>query len=677
MSKLVGATAARAFVLGFLLSIVCIGSVSGQKKGKQKEPKYGDVEAWEWAVNDYKGDTSVGAVYLFDIAKHEWNSQASSPSDLMNTARHYRVKVLSVAAADELSNVAITYNPNAERIGKLKAHALERMPSGEVIRHELEAKDVIDDKAVRTRYGTAQRIKRFSIPKVKPGTIIEVSYIRQGAPFAPPRWYFQSSYPNLHSVLTYTRPDAIFINETFYGKVDKMLREVTQAGAVNLGVKTYTLERIVYQLDSVPAFEEFNYMHAESNYLSGVDVNVTDIRLGTIDDEKLANSWYKISRDLQKDKNFFNEEERGEPLVKETAARLQDPDTLKTIRNVYEFLKNEIKTLRPTDIKPNDDSPTSVKALLKAKAGSEPLKIATGLRLFGIMGYDPAVVFIRSREAGVIQQKFPELGQFDRLALVLSTSKTDYLLDVSETPVPFNMLPKECFNDLAWLVSAEEERFIKLPMLFSDDHNVVVNGKLTTTGTFNGEFSARFTGYGAMDARSAWKAAGSQRWLRSGIFESSRGLSFNDAKADTTLSLDEPVAASGKIELKEFSNDVDGELYFNPILVKRLNDNPLKQEKREWPIEFDSRFNHSYLINIELPEGFVPAELPKNVRIALPDRAFEFVRLINVAENRLSVSVKFINRLEVYAPELYPALRDFMTKVVSAMQEEIILKPAK
>ena len=668
--------------LAALALLVCATSpLLAQKKGKEKEPKFGEVEEWEWNLTSYKGDTSVGAIYIFDIGNHEYNSQFTDPEkDVFRFFRHYRIKVLNAAAADDVSNIAINYNSNSQYIGKLRVHTLERSASGAVIKHELDSKTITDEKSVRARGVSVARIKRFSLPKVKPGTIVEVSYVITSRAYVPPRWFFQSEYPTLKSILSYTRPTAIYINETLYGNVESLSKLTNPAGVTVLstpsGPRNYDLEKIVYRMDSVPAFAEFRFMYAQTNYLSGVDVNLTEVRLGVVGEEELAKSWFKISRDLQKDKNYFNEEDNNEPLVKEAAAKLKDPDTLKTIRNVYDFLKKEIKVLRSTDVINTDDFPSTVREVLRTKSGFEFLKIALGLRLFGVLGYDPAVLMIRSRSEGALQRNNPEIRQFDRYALVVSTSKTDYLMDLSEDEVPFGMLPKECFNGEAWLVSAKEERFIQLPMLFSDDQGIVVNAKLSPEGGLVGEFNARYTGYGATDARAVWRRSGSKAWLNKGIFAPERGLSVTEAQTDTTIGLEDPVTASGKLSVKEFANEVDGELYFNPIVIPRFKENPLKQQTREWPVEFDSRFNENYLINLELPQGFVPAELPKNVRIALPDRSFEFTRLVSVSEGRLTVSVKFINRREVYPSELYPALRDFMSKVVAAMQEEIILKPS-
>lgn len=655
------------------LLLLCVSTAAAQKK--PKDPKFGEVEAWEWALSDFKGDTTVGAIEIFDIGKFEFDANPES-RDLFRFTRHRRIKILKAAKADELANVEISYLPEVEQFIEFKAHTLELGPDGRTIKHVLPKDAIREEKLANDRRSGRPRLRRFSLPNVKPGTIIETTYTLSGSVVEPPSWDFQAQHPKLVSRMVLVAPTAITFGETFRGNLKLTKSYSEKEGQVQLGYNTFDIIRKLYQIDSVKAFGNYSFIYNEDNYISGVDIDFKEIRLGMGTDEQLKKSWFSLSRDVQKDKMGFNEDELREPLVIELAGQLKDADTLTTIRNIYNYLRKEIKTLKLTDSE-RDRSSLTLREAIRTKSAPSSLKTILGLRLLSIMGYDPALVFIRERSSGFVKKKDPSLRQFDHFVLLVSTSKREYLIDLEDNAHPFNVLPREYFNSEAWMVTKDADAFVTLPMEASEDRSITLNGKLSAKGELTGAFTVRETGYAAIDVRARWVAKGTHYWAHKELFDEPNLIKLTSFKADTTVSREEPVIVLGEFVKADFAQEVDGELYFNPILIDRVSETPLKQETRDFPVEFDSRFNHQYLLNLELPAGYTVAELPKPVRIVLPDKSMEFTRAVSAQEGRLTISIRHINRREVYPVEAYEALRKIYDAVVSAMAEQIILKPTK
>ncbi len=654
------------------LLMLCVSMASAQKK--PKDPKFGEVEAWEWALSDFKGDTTVGAIEIFDIGKHEFDINTY---DFFYT-RHQRIKILKSAAADEYGNVIVPYVPEIERFSKIRAHALERNDQGEVVKYELESRDIVDERITRDKRSAYFRAKRFSIPNIKPGCIVEITYTKNTGFITPPDWNFQAKHPKLSSRFVFTYPAAFIYSEAFKGpRAGQQVRVKSEsAGSMRFGANTYSVFTKTFSADSVQAFGDHKFIYAEEDHIMGLQIDVVDTRESFGPNSYIKNSWFKISRDLQKDKLGFNEEELREPSVIELANRLKNADTVQTIRNVYQYLTREVATIKSTD-KENTRESSSLKDVIKNKSASLRMKVALGLRLFSVMGYSPAMLFIRDRDAGLIRKANPDLFQFQHRVLFVATKDNDYLLDLEENFHPFGVLPKGYYNREAWLVTKDVDVFVPMEMPIGEEETITINGKLSPKGELTGAFTLRLSGYAAIDTRSRWREKGTHYWANKELFDEPNLIKVERFAVDTTVAVEEPAVVTGEFVKADFAQDVDGELYFNPMLIDREQENPLKEETREFPIEFDSRFTHQYLLNLDLPTGFSVAELPKPVRIILPDKSMEFTRAVGVQDGRLTISIRFINRREVYPAPVYGGVRKIYETVVSAMAEQIILKPTK
>jgi hypothetical protein len=660
----------------FTLLTVCTIALSPAHAQKGlKEPKYGDIAPWEWDITSFKGDTSVGAIILADYGKFVFNANFGSGGSIYEFYQIKRIKILKQSAADQLANVVIIYAKEDESITKLKAHSLYKDASGKIVENEVDDDKIVDEQLNKERRSLKIRAKRFSIPKVQPGSIIEYSYRRPTTSVSPPRWVLQSEYPCIKSRLTYSYPTAIKFGVEYSGIVKISSSEEVKVGSIALGYNSFDVMQRDYFADSIPGFSETSFLYSPSNYYSSVNINFKDLRLEMGTDRKLANSWLSISRDLQKDKRFFNEEGKNEKRISEKALSLKSDDTLSTIKNVYNFLKNDIKTIKFSDVEDSEELVVSLDKALVKKEASEPIKLTLALRIFANLGYDPAVIFIRTRDNGFVEKSSPTLSQFDQYAIVVSTSKAEYILDFSDNDYPFGVLPESYYNGQAWVVTSKEDYWVELPMLTSHDVNIVLNGTLDKEGGITGSFSTRHAGYAASEVRSIWKKKGSHHWLNKGIFKETTQLKVKEAKTDTSASNENAIVSNGSYEKSNFAQDVNDELYFNPILIPPVESNPFKSEKRDLPIEYDYKSNLTYMLNLTIPEGYVPEEVPKSIRFVVPDKSIEFIRMVSVSDQQMTIQIRFVNRKLVYSPEEYGYLRQLYDVVTKASNEQIVLKP--
>jgi hypothetical protein len=138
--------------------------------------------------------------------------------------------------------------------------------------------------------------------------------------------------------------------------------------------------------------------------------------------------------------------------------------------------------------------------------------------------------------------------------------------------------------------------------------------------------------------------------------------------------MEHPVTMNFKMQIKPTGDD---HFYFNPMMKAGLNKNPFLSEERNYPVELPFVFDDSYILNMEIPEGYEVEELPKSVRIKLNDNDGIFEYLIQKNENNIQFKCVLNIKKATFDPEDYNTIRDFYAYIVKKQSELIVFKKIK
>ncbi len=118
-------------------------------------------------------------------------------------------------------------------------------------------------------------------------------------------------------------------------------------------------------------------------------------------------------------------------------------------------------------------------------------------------------------------------------------------------------------------------------------------------------------------------------------------------------------------------------MYINPMFGEAQKDNPFKSAKRYYPVEMPYAFDETYILDLQIPEGYVVDEVPKSTRAMFNENEGFFEYIIAVT----SESIKLRSRIKLtratYEPEDYETLRNFFAMIVKKHAEQIVLKKKK
>ena len=78
-----------------------------------------------------------------------------------------------------------------------------------------------------------------------------------------------------------------------------------------------------------------------------------------------------------------------------------------------------------------------------------------------------------------------------------------------------------------------------------------------------------------------------------------------------------------------------------------------------------------------IPDNFEFEDLPRNMRMIMPDTSISLTRLLQKDANILNFKIVLDFKRPTYAAEEYPDVKEFYKKLFAALNERIVMKKKK
>jgi len=114
--------------------------------------------------------------------------------------------------------------------------------------------------------------------------------------------------------------------------------------------------------------------------------------------------------------------------------------------------------------------------------------------------------------------------------------------------------------------------------------------------------------------------------------------------------------------------------YFTLNLFDGLEKNPFIADERRTDIDFNYKQSYMVIGKIFIPDGYQFDDLPKNVKLIMPDTSIVLKRLIQKADNSIDFRITLDFTKPYYAANTYPLLQEFYKKLFATLNEQIVIK---
>lgn len=613
----------------------------------QKAPvKFGEISMAEMKMSVYEKDSSAAAVILFDKGETYLSNDLN-----VEFKRHVRIKFFTKAEINEWSVKTIYLSHNEDGISKLKA-ATYNLEAGQI-----EVSEMDDASVFKTKVDRYTDQIKFTLPKVKEGSIIEYSYILKTQASLLPGWQFQHTIPAIRSEYKVSIPKTFTFRKDFQGFLPIQEHSSKNDGAMEQ-----------WAMIDVPAFKEEPFITSPEDYVSKINFYLSEVFIPGRPIMNFNRSWKSIVKDLNDDLDFGVQIRTSgflKKIVEETTRGISDDNT--KIKAIYDYVKANVSWNTYIDKIP--DHP--FKKVLEEKKGSSSEINLLMVSMLQKAGFKALPVLLSTREHGMIKPFVPLFGQFNDVICLVKIGDKNILIDGTDKHLPMNALPERCLNGEGLVVSVDEMEWV--PLVSIRSRSVVnVEYKVEKTGELNGKIKISRDGIEASDMRKSYTELGEEKYLKNSLGK--RNWEISGSKFENLSDPNQSSKESHDVAINDHTQVADPVIYLNPYLVEKLEENKFKSEERKYPVDFSTPFDKIYMAKIQIPEGYVVEELPKPKVILLPENGGKFVFSATAQNNMINFVSQFIINKSVFTIEEYPALREFYNLVVAKQAEQIVLK---
>lgn len=660
-----------------LLLCLCAGSLYAQESPVQK---FGKLKPSDFEKKVYDIDTGASAVVLFEVGSAEIEGNNKGSFSVVYK-HHKRVHVLNKNGYDHADVSIGIYNSNGMEVELENLKAVTyNLVDGKIEETKLEKSAIFKEKIDKE-----SSLKKFTLPNVKEGSIIEYEYRITSDFYSHVRpWVFQSSTPNLWSEFKFSVPQFlqyVFLSQGFvpFHVNDRKDRHSTYRIVESNGAsasQTYTISSGVtdyrWVMKNVPAIKKEGFTSTVSNYQSKIEFQLSGYQQ-PLTPKNIMGTWPMLTKNLMENEYFglplkntnswLSDEVK--PLL---AAATSDADKA---RRIYAYVRDNYTCTDYSNIYIDK----SLKDVLKTKKGnvSELNLLLTAMMKYAGLQAEP--VILSTSDNGFVYALYPILRRFNYVVCKVEIDNNRYMLDASRQRLGFGRLTPDCYNGHARVVNESAtalelvadslmERKVTSVFITNDDKGRWFGTTRKSPGYFE-----------SYNIRDKVKDKGEETYFKDLQKEFGMEVKMESPKIDSLNNYDDPVKLQYSFAL---NNDGEDIIYMNPMLDEAIKENPFKSAERLYPVEMPYTMDDTYILSMQIPTGYKIDELPKQVAVKLNadgDGYFEY--LISQSENNISLRSRIKLNRTVFDPEEYDFLREFFKLIVNKHSEQIVFKKIK
>ncbi len=644
----------------FLLFSLLLNAQNPGFNTENVSPTKGDLEA-----TLYPEDSIANAVFLYEEGFSEFDEDEDY--DIVKKY-HAKIKIFNKEGFDH-ANIEIFISKNdhsSEKLINLKASTYN-LENGKIVKVDLDRSQVYTEELEN------YDLKKFTFPAVKPGSVLVYSYeLISPYKFNFTTWNFQTDIPKAYSKFTAKIPANYEYYTTKIGPLElktnssKVIKDCMRFG---VGSSTAGCIETVYAMEDIPAFRTETYLSSRRNFISRIEFELKQIIQLDGFKQKYTKEWEDVDKELETNKGIGRQLKKDRLVDDLLPAGISNlPNNLEKAKKIYKYVQEEFTWNQEYKIFHD----MNIRDIRDEKTGNI-LELNVLLHnIYESEGFSVLPVMAATRGKGLPKTIHPVLSDFNYFFIQLNVDDEKYLLDASEKNLAFGQLPYRALNHYARLMDFENgsswidiqpEKFSRV--LYRDSI------KINPDGSSQGYSIHSASGYHALDYRDRIEEIEAKDIFKelSNPIESTQVQNTEIFNND-----DESKNFEIRYSLNNSSQKINDKIYFNPFSFKFFEDNPFKQEKRLYPIDFGYKDLYVYSAIIEIPKGYKVSSIPEPRNLKIQGNAANLrFTASQTGENTINVQCRLTFPYAEYPAEYYPALKQFFDNILEVQSQSLIV----
>ncbi|AZA80067.1 DUF3857 domain-containing protein [Chryseobacterium sp. G0186] len=569
----------------------------------------------------------------------------------------YRIKIYNKDKAEDWLNVEVPLRQsgsNLETLQKFKAFTYN-LEDGKTVPVKVEKSSKYKSK--ESKYVT---INKFAFPNVKDGSVLEYQY-EVLSPFAflylVPEVFIELDTPSLYTEYVLDSPVNIAYNINYTGELMPKHREVADRTLYGTQYKTYR-----FGFENVKGFKAEKHVRNDSNFRTKIsaELNSTHFRELVL----YSSSWDQINKRLTENEDF------GGELKKTRFAKDNMPAGVLEMKTDFEKANALLSYVQKTFTWNKDRgiyTEDGIKKLLETKVGN-----AAEINLFLIMLFREAGIksdplIISTVDHGLINMVSPNLTKTNFVLASVEINGQFHIYDATSKQSSMDEIPLRNWNQYGILLAKNNVSQIQMTNTKSSNTYLTVDAKINDDGSISGSYSDKDTGAYAMYVKDSYDE-NAEKYKKQ----------YKDNFSIDFTGIDSKVLENGEFEsTMKFSSSnlidrIGKKMIINPMLFLSKTSNEFDQaDTRKYPIDFGAPTIKVKKVVLEIPDGYVIEEMPKNKKIVTEDKEIEYSYVFEQKGNKLEVTSTTKISSADYPKEYYPAFKQIWG-VASKHENQVI-----
>lgn len=629
--------------------------------------KYGQVSVDQLLATGYARDSSASAVVLREFGEAYVSSEESKG---LIFEYHCLIKILKTEGLSK-ANISIPLrkvDTRNQRLLSIKASAYN-VENNKIVETPINPKNIFTEKS--NKYWDE---KKITIPNVRVGSIIEIQYTLDDPFFFYNfhTWEFQSDIPKVSSEYWATIPGNYIYNITWRGFLkftkneSELIKECFAPGAQKADCGRYK-----FAMENIPAFKEEGYMTAKSNFISAVYFELSEVRYfdGRVD--KKTKEWKDADSEIRNHPDLGGQLKKGKDIFQKIEPELSAiSDPLEKAKLIYTFV-GDWYLWDGVGGAFSDEGIKKAFEKKKGNVGDINLSLIAAMREAGL---NVEIALLSTRQNGVPTELHPVITDFDYIVAKVNIGDKSYLVDASDSYLPFGMLPVHCLNGKArifpekgpsyWYDIVPNEKFKEV---------TIMNLTLQPQGSLTGTLEYGYYGYEAYEKRTDLASFNNKEEYLADLKKEMDLVTVNSFEITGENINDPKIVHKFDVEIEALDQLGDG-FTLNPFFLEKMESNPFKLSERLYPVNFGAMQEYTIIVNLTYPENFSLIEKPERTTLTIPAGGGKF--LFEIVDNGSKATMTYSLTLSksVYNSIEYKFLKELFNRVVQVQNQDWLFK---
>ena len=543
------------------------------------------------------------------------------------------------------------------------------LENGRIEKTELENKKVF-----RENYSPYLDLNKFTLPNIKEGSIIEVSYrtLEQDL-FNFKTWEFQDDIPKIQSQYIAIIPASFAYNVVLRGpyKLTDQKAEALKEYIFLDGLRM-DCSKLTYTMKNIPAFVEEDYMTSPTNFKSAIYYELESIFYPSTGSKKtFSKTWKDVDTDLMNEKAFGGQLKKTDLFQANLATIVSPTDSkLEKAKKIYNYINKQIKWNNYL----GKYAESGIEKALEKRTGNIGdinLALVTALLAADLEAYP---IILSTRRNGTPNALFPVLSDFDYVIACVDVDGVKYKLDASNPYLPFGELPLQCLNERGRIIySKKSSDWFPLTVEESSDVSYVLEGALDEQSKIKGKLTISSRGNKAFLKRQHIAKFNSLEEYWEKLDEEMPNVTLTKSSIQNLEEIDQLLIEEFDVIVdvsKQMGQDV---LLLAPNIIDRISYNPFKAQERTYPVDMGFKSKTLYSVKLTIPDHYEIAEKPQNASLALPESTAKYRYVTQVNGNQLEILQSLAFNKPIFSVDEYFSLKELYSRIIQQQKLDIKL----